>query len=144
MSAKFTLVLFVTVFLVSCSYITDKSKIDESSGNEIIENYTTTQKRDSISGTGQKVVPVKLMKGVAIFELTVENNIDELTHSMGQVMGTNIILVIKGSDGEEFTDAINVISSKYNGSISFKVPKNDTYLIDINTSSLSKWVLKIK
>jgi hypothetical protein len=141
---KFSITITILVILVGCSNITDNSKIDQNSGNEIIENYSSPQKRGSISGSGQKVVPVKLMKGVAIFELSVENNFDELSHSLGQVMGSNISLLIKRSDGEEYSDNINVINMKYNGSISFTVPRNDTYLLDITASSMSKWVLKIK
>ncbi len=137
-----TLIAICTFF--ACTNSSDKSVNNPNSKNEIIENYSSPQKLDSISGSGQQVVPVKLVKGVAIFELKVDNNYDELSRSIGQLMGSNIILMIKGSDGRQYTDGINNIGIKYKGSISFSVPKNDTYLIDVTTSSMSNWTLKIK
>jgi hypothetical protein len=141
---KYFITLTTVCTFFACTNPSDKSENNPNSKNEIIENYSSPQKLDSINGSGQQVVPVKLVKGVAIFDLKVENNYDELSRQLGQVMGSNIILMIKGSDGRAYPDAINTISTKYKGSISFSVPKNDTYIIDITTSSLSNWTLKIK
>ena len=141
---KYFIWITACCILFACKNEANKSVNNPNSKNEIIENYSSPQKLDSINGSGQQVVPLKLVKGVAIFDLKVENNYAELSRQLGQVMGSNIILMIKGSDGRAYPDAINTISTKYKGSISFSVPKNDTYIIDITTSSLSNWTLKIK
>ena len=95
---KLLTLILSAIILISCVTKNEKNNSDasnqfsQSEKNQIIQNYSSPQKKDSISGKGEKAIPVKLHSGVAIIELKVVNNFEPGAYSIGVKIGTNIIL----------------------------------------------------
>jgi hypothetical protein len=146
---KSTFIVFIVViFTFSISCYNNKNKQDSASSeitkNQISNSLNTNQIRDSISGKGTQAIPLKLKKGVVIFDLTVENNYYDLNYSLGVKEPCGIKLNLKSGNGEVFKENLDAFVVSYNGSKSFTIDSEGDYVVDITVSSLATWTLKVK